>query len=419
MKKYTLLLILGISLLVSCNSDEDYQNTDTQAPSAPANLIATNVTETSISLNWDAASDNTAVTGYKIYQDGLEINTVNTTTATINGLTSGVEYQFYVTAYDLEGNESSPSNNLNVATALAFKQSLQEMGFFSGNISFLQPAEGVVLYDLNSRLFTDYAHKQRLLKLPEGKFLEYNNSDLLPNFPDNTLIAKTFYYFNDETNPNLGKQIIETRVLLKVNGSWQLGNYVWNAAQTDATLTNSGSILPISYTDENGNTQNINYEIPSHDNCITCHSTNNIQTPIGLKLRNINFNPQNGTVNQNQIQYLLDNGLLRGIQNPTDISVLPDWTDDTSYTIFERGRAYMEINCAHCHQPGGIVPPGFLLDFRLETPFETTGIYSHRGQIEDRIQSTVPTYRMPQLGRTVVHTEGVAMMLEYLQAIED
>jgi uncharacterized repeat protein (TIGR03806 family) len=419
MKKYILLLFLSIGIFFSCNSDDDYQNTDSQAPSAPLNLVATNVTDTAISLNWDAATDNTGVTGYKIYQDGVEVNTTTTTSATINNLTSGVTYLFYVTAYDLEENESSPSNNLEIATALIFKQSLQEMGFFSGNISFLQPAQGVVLYDLNSRLFTDYAHKQRLLKLPEGKFMDYNNSNLLPNFPDNTLIAKTFYYYNDETNPSLGKQIIETRVLLKVNGAWKLGNYVWNASQTDAVLTDSGSIIPINYTDANGNAQAINYEIPSQDNCITCHSTNNIQTPIGLKLRNLNFNPQNGTVNQNQLQYLLDNGLLRGLASPSDISVLPDWTDDSSYTILERGRAYMEINCAHCHQPGGIVPPGFLLDFRLETPFETTGIYSHRGQIEDRIQSTVPTYRMPQLGRTVVHTEGVAMMLEYLQAIEE
>ena len=76
-------------------------------------------------------------------------------------------------------------------------------------------------------------------------------------------------------------------------------------------------------------------------------------------------------------------------------------------------------NCAHCHQPGGYVPTGFLLDFRLETDFVTTGIYSHRGQIESRIQSTTPTYLMPQLGRSLVHDEGVTMLLEYLEAIED
>jgi mono/diheme cytochrome c family protein len=133
----------------------------------------------------------------------------------------------------------------------------------------------------------------------------------------------------------------------------------------------------------------------------------------------MNFNPMNGTVNQNQLNYFINNGLLEGIADASSITVLPDWTDGVNFDILERGRAYMEINCAHCHQPGGIVPPGFLLDFRLETPFATTGIYEHRGQIESRIQSLVPTYMMPQIGRSVVHDEGVAMMLEYLQAIED
>ncbi len=418
--KKSLFLILSILFLYSCGGDDTYQDTDTQEPTSPSNLVVTTITETSITISWSAATDNTQVVGYKIYQDDTEIETVTSgTQTTINGLESGVEYRYFVTAFDAENNESSPSNTLTVATAIAFKQSLQEMGFFSGNLNFLIPAQGVVLYDLNSRLFTDYAHKQRLLKLPEGKILEYNNSNLLPIFPNNTMIAKTFYYYNDETNPNLGKKIIETRVLIKVNGEWKLGNYIWNEAQTEATLSEDFEVKPISYIDANGTTQNINYEIPSHDNCITCHNTNNVINPIGPKLRNLNFNPQNGTININQLQYFINNNILKGLTNPNDVSVLPDWTDADTYTIFERGRACIEINCAHCHQPGGIVPPGFLLDFRLETPFETTGIYSHRGQIEDRIQSTVPTYRMPQLGRTIVHNEGVAMMLEYLQAIED
>jgi len=301
---------------------------------------------------------------------------------------------------------------------LTFKSNLSDMGIYTGNLSDLTPDEDVHLYDLNSRLFTDYAHKQRLLRLPEGAAMQYNNSDLLPNFPDNTLISKTFYYYEDESNTASNKIIIETRVMIKTEGTWKIGNYKWNSDMTEATYTNDGSIVSVEYLNTEGITQNIEYQIPTNDDCIKCHQIDDVKTPIGPKLRNMNFNPNNETVNINQLQYFINEGLLEGLTNPSDITVLPDWEDD-NFDIFEQGRGYMEINCAHCHQPGGFTPTTFLLDFRLETAFDDTGIYSRRGQIEDRIQSTTPKYLMPIIGRSLVHSEGVEMMLEYLQAIEN
>jgi len=130
----------------------------------------------------------------------------------------------------------------------------------------------------------------------------------------------------------------------------------------------------------------------------------------------MNFSTPNST--GNQLQNFIENGTLIGLSNPADISLLPDWTDDATYDLFERSRAYIDVNCAHCHQPGGEVEE-FLLDFRYETPFDDTGIYANRGEIEARIQSNLPTYRMPQLGRSIVHEEAVTMLLEYLEVIED
>ncbi|MFT5103662.1 MAG: mono/diheme cytochrome c family protein, partial [Candidatus Latescibacterota bacterium] len=215
---------------------------------------------------------------------------------------------------------------------------------------------------------------------------------------------------------SLGQQIIETRLLLKLAGAWQVGNYKWNVAQTDASLIENGSGVYISYIDLNGDTNDIDYEIPSNIDCATCHNNNGSTRPIGIKLRNMNFIPS--YTGQNQIDYFKNIGLLNGLITSDDISSLPDWTDDTNYDIFERGRAYIDINCAHCHQPGGEVT-NFDLDFRYETLFNDSGIYANRGEIEERIQSNTPTYRMPQLGRSIVHAEAVAMLLEYLQAIED
>lgn len=301
---------------------------------------------------------------------------------------------------------------------LTFEANLSDMGIYTGLISNLTPAEDVHLYELNSKLFTDYAYKQRLIRMPEGEAMQYNGSSLLPDFPDNTLISKTFFYYEDESNTASNKIIIETRVLIKTDGTWKMGNYKWNNDMTEAVYTNNSSQVSVSYLDSEGITQNIDYQIPANDDCISCHHIYEEKVPIGPKLRNMNFNPNNGTANINQLQYFINEGLLEGVSNISDITVLPDWEDEANFDIFERGRGYIEINCTHCHQPGGFVPTGFLLDFRLETPFDDTGIYSRRGQIEDRIQSTVPIYMMPQIGRSLVHDEAVVMLIEYLEAIE-
>lgn len=291
---------------------------------------------------------------------------------------------------------------------------LSEMKIFTSNLSALTPAQGVQLYEINSTLFTDYASKQRLIKLPEGKKMSYNSSSLLPDFPDNTLIAKTFYYNLDDRNPSLGKKIIETRVFIKLDDTWIAGNYIWNASQTEATLRDTGSIENISYIDANGDTQTVDYQIPSTQDCFTCHNNQAATIPIGLKLRNLNFTPS--YTSQNQLDYLTANNLLEGVPSGS-IAVLPDWTDDLNYSLEQRARAYMDVNCAHCHMPGGSVPPGFLLDFQLETPFDDTGIYTNRGEIVVRFGSTLASYRMPQLGRTVVHEPALQMLTDYMDSL--
>lgn len=85
---------------------------DTEAPSNPTNLVASNPTDTSIELNWTASTDNIAVTSYDIYIDGVfSFNTASTDTNTIvTGLTANTNYCFTIKAKDEAGNESGFSN---------------------------------------------------------------------------------------------------------------------------------------------------------------------------------------------------------------------------------------------------------------------------------------------------------------------
>jgi PQQ-dependent dehydrogenase (s-GDH family) len=92
---------------------------DTQAPAAPFNLAASSITQTSLTLSWNASTDNVGVTGYDVYQDNVKINTlpVTVTNYSVSGLTPSTTYAFYVVAFDAAGNTSANSNTINVTTA--------------------------------------------------------------------------------------------------------------------------------------------------------------------------------------------------------------------------------------------------------------------------------------------------------------
>ena len=90
---------------------------DSEAPSAPSSLVASNITTSSVDLSWGASTDNVGVAGYYVYQDGVQVSNVTSgTSTTISSLSESTQYSFYVTAYDAAGNESSQSNTVTPTT---------------------------------------------------------------------------------------------------------------------------------------------------------------------------------------------------------------------------------------------------------------------------------------------------------------
>jgi len=91
-------------------------STDTQAPTAPTSLASTTKTSTSITVAWNASTDNVGVTGYNVYANNVLKTTVSTLTATITGLTASTTYSIYVKAKDAAGNTSASGNTISVIT---------------------------------------------------------------------------------------------------------------------------------------------------------------------------------------------------------------------------------------------------------------------------------------------------------------
>ena len=89
---------------------------DSIVPSTPTNLMATAASSTEVNLNWTASTDNVAVTGYNIYQNGAWVTSTASTTYNMTGLMASTSYEFFVRAYDAHANLSAQSNVVSVVT---------------------------------------------------------------------------------------------------------------------------------------------------------------------------------------------------------------------------------------------------------------------------------------------------------------
>ena len=94
-----------------------FLSSDTTPPSAPSGLKTTSVKRASVTLSWNASTDNIGVTGYNVYRNGVLQYTSTSTSITDNNVTPGKKYTYYIKAYDAVGNISSSSNTISVNTS--------------------------------------------------------------------------------------------------------------------------------------------------------------------------------------------------------------------------------------------------------------------------------------------------------------
>ncbi|MDR2271811.1 MAG: hypothetical protein LBF27_12980 [Sphingobacterium sp.] len=294
-----------------------------------------------------------------------------------------------------------------------FLDKLSDYGLFQGKMADLIPNDRAVSYELASALFTDYADKKRFIFLPKGTHLVASD-DGLPVFPDGTIISKTFYYPQQANVQEPKSILLETRLLINKDGQWNAATYQWNSSQDEAFLLTDSASVPVSFLDNEGVKRQTNYIIPSRTDCIACHRQGNHMLPIGPKIKNLNRIVVHKTDTLQQLAYWQDKGII-DMSPLKQFSSLPNY-DDNNQSIEKRARAYLEVNCAHCHNPIGTAYMT-MLDLRFESPINETGIWLKQAKIIGRM-SVLGEMHMPQKGTTILHAEGIALVRDYLHKLK-
>ena len=300
-------------------------------------------------------------------------------------------------------------------------RSLSDYRFFKDSAGW-QPNARVTPYTLNTPLFTDYAEKYRFIYLPEGTRARTDGDGLL-DFPVGSALIKSFGYELD------GKpRLLETRVLLHRADGWLALPYVWNEEQTEAKLKVAGTRIPVTFADPSGGKRSIQYAVPNKNQCKECHALSDAVAPIGPKARNLTHHGQ-----------LAEFARLGLIDREPEVDYrVPAW-GETSAPLKDRARGYLDVNCAHCHNiKGSASNSGLFLTYEEKMPVRIginkrpvaagRGSGTHDFDIAPgdpdgsimiyRMKSLDPGISMPEVGRSIVHDEGVALLSEWIAGMD-
>ena len=326
---------------------------------------------------------------------------------------------------------------------------LSAWGLFSWTPASLTPADGTRVYRLNSVLFSDYAHKLRTLRIPDGQSMAVGEDGDSLVFPEGTVITKTFFYpraqegllavtdrgqfLQEDGSLDLASvHLVETRLLVLEAGGWQALPYVWNDAQTEALYSPTGEIVPTLAHHAAMGEVSFNYLVPDQNQCAGCHAKGESATtllPLGPSLANLNLG--------NQLAPWRQDGLLE--DKATHLRAMIDWRSEAAPTE-GRARSYLNMNCGNCHNPlGPADTSGLYLDLATIDPIrlgrckppiaagQGTGGHSYSivpGKPDEsilvfRMVTTDPGAMMPEIGRSLAHLEGISLVSDWIAAMPE
>ncbi len=314
---------------------------------------------------------------------------------------------------------------------------LSQTGAFK-DAARLIPSDGLLPYDLNVGFWSDGAHKNRWMALPNDSHGTPVKVGFRPtgdwSFPAGTIFVKHFELAVDEAHPDLRRRL-ETRLLVRtVSGSVYGVTYKWRPDNGDAELlaTNLSEAIPIK-TATGIRTQVWYY--PSREDCRTCH-TDRTGGVLGPSTRQLNrdYTYPDGT-SENELRRwnrlgLFDSPLADASIPSMDCLARPD---DQSRTLQDRARSFLDANCSNCHRPGGTAA---YFDARYDTPIAHQGLIDGQVLINEGIDhariiapndvwrsilfmrlNSTDALKMPPLAHNVRDDKGTNLVRRWIESL--
>lgn len=333
------------------------------------------------------------------------------------------------------------------------------------------PNERGIPYALSTQLFTDYASKYRFVFVPSGVSANYSDNEVM-EFPVGSVLVKTFSLPENTAERGINETHIETRLLIHRENGWVALPYSWET-QNDASYIVSGKTIENVSLVHNGETKTFDYDIPLANQCTTCHSIVpilqdgndkrlSIFKPIGPKARYLNTDYEYSDHTMNQLAHWENQGILTGLPaNNTNITTAPIFKDSTDINGLSNdelnltARAYLDINCAHCHRSELTIPEeyysgaagdsGLTVEYNRNFddspsrfgvcktavaggsdtddngeviyPRDIIPGYADKSYLLFRMNTTEPRHKMPENGRNTIHTEGVDLIEAWINSM--
>jgi uncharacterized repeat protein (TIGR03806 family) len=309
---------------------------------------------------------------------------------------------------------------------------LSQTGAFS-DTRRLVPSEGLIPYDLVVAFWSDGAAKTRWVAVPHAKIKFSATGEW--TFPKGTVFIKTFELPTDPANPG-AKRRLETRLLVCDGAGGVYGAvYKWRADNSDADLLAASLTEEIPVKTAVGQVHGQTWYYPSRPDCLVCHNPN-AGGVLGVKARQLNHDftyPSGAT--DNELRAWSHLGLLAPAVSDDELAHIPTLAaaDDSSRSVQDRARSYLDANCAHCHRPGGTVA---YFDARYDTPLEKQELIDGPVLIDQGIDrprviaphdiwrsiafmrvNTVDDIKMPPLARETIDTRGVDLLRDWITSL--
>ena len=220
---------------------------------------------------------------------------------------------------------------------------------------------------------------------------------------------------------------------MRKNDGWDAFPYVWNDEQTEAFLRVAGASKQISLLDQDSTqTTDFTYFVPNENQCAGCHTTvhpDGDMHPLGALFSQLNVDVSDGSASP------LEKMIQRGWLNDEQVFPRSESWQDLSASLDDRALAYLNMQCGHCHNPKGAADTSGLILDSSQTLAINRGVCKPPvaagggagdlryaivpGQPEEsillyRMRSDKPDEMMPELGRSLIHSEGVDLISRWI-----